>query len=500
MMGGRDISRLKILFIFLFICLMFCLFVWWPNQVLLLAAPANQNLLTKPGTIASTEMNPGWDNPNLMWDGDVKTYAKKKGLSRAGEGTIIWTFKTPQKITAYQFNGSVHGLGFQYLDYSVDGKNYRTFGKIANYMWNKPENGAAQITSITAIEGVTKIRLLLGKFDDEFLEFWMNEIGVYGEVDTTPPIVPKNLVATAGDTLVTLRWDKNSETDFSSYNVFMDGKKIKNTAKNEETITGLTNGKSYVFQVSAIDTVGNESSLSNPVSAAPQAPDTTPPKVPILKGSPGNGTAALEWTASPDEDLAGYIIYRNGKELEKVKLVNKITISGLENGLDYIFEVSAFDESGNVSKPSNVVKIRPELPVTDTEQEAGPDYLLVTWKKTEGAIGYRIYLNGRLITSVGANIFEYKITRKMGYMPGAISNMAEARAILADGSEGGSHNPTAPVMELGAGYGVLDAVKAGMEFVKLLNGWVLIAISIILANMIIAFIYVINKKNRTQGG
>lgn len=229
-------------------------------------------------------------------------------------------------------------------------------------------------------------------------------------------------------------------------------------------------------------------------------PDTIPPAVPDLSGAMNGKYAVLRWDKSEEADIEGFNVYRDAVKI--AQLPNVQTYSAVQKVYDekHTYTVSAFDTFGNVSKPSNAVVLALDRPVTENTQEAMGDYLLLKWQKTEGATGYRIYLNGRLIGSVGPAVFEYKITRAMGYIPGAISNRAEARAILSDGSEGGANNPVAPVIKLGAGYSVLDAVKAGLELVKLLNGWVLIVLSIILANMIIAFIYMINKKYKTKGG
>jgi len=297
-----------------------------------------------------------------------------------------------------------------------------------------------------------------------------------------------------------LSWEPISSPYFEEYRVYQNGNLLKAGKNNYAIITNQQPGEKNTFKVSSVDIYGKEYPAATLTYTVP-LPDSTPPSVPKLSGSAGNGIANLEWTPSPEDDLAGYTIYQDGKTTRKVGQGNKAAIDGLTNGKTYRFSVTAFDTSGNESARSNEVELAPKSVITETEQETGPDYLLVKWTKTEGATGYRIYLNGRLIGSVGPTVFEYKITRAMGYIPGAISNKAEARAILADGSEGGSNNPTAPVLELADGYGVGDAFKAGIEFVKLLNGWVLIALAIILANMIIGFLYLLNKKYKiTQRG
>jgi len=87
------------------------------------------------------------------------------------------------------------------------------------------------------------------------------------------PNKPTGLSVTAGDKQVTLSWTANTEADLAGYNVYRDGVKINNSliAKTTYNNTGLTNGTTYSYQVSAVDTAGKESEKSSSVSATPQA-------------------------------------------------------------------------------------------------------------------------------------------------------------------------------------------------------------------------------------
>lgn|GEM_PF-2381464 len=94
--------------------------------------------------------------------------------------------------------------------------------------------------------------------------------------DTTAPAIPAGLTASAGSGQVTLSWSANTESDLQGYNIYRGTTKL-NTAPatgTTYTATGLTNGTSYSFQISAVDTSGNESAKSTAVSATPQAVTT----------------------------------------------------------------------------------------------------------------------------------------------------------------------------------------------------------------------------------
>ncbi|WP_199615539.1 head-tail connector protein [Paenibacillus alkalitolerans] len=89
--------------------------------------------------------------------------------------------------------------------------------------------------------------------------------------DVTPPDAPKGLAATAGNQLVNLTWNPNAEGDLAGYNVYQGGAKITSTLLTNASyqVTGLINGVTYTFQVSAVDNSGNESTLSTAVRVTP---------------------------------------------------------------------------------------------------------------------------------------------------------------------------------------------------------------------------------------
>ncbi|MFQ5523737.1 MAG: S8 family serine peptidase [Acidimicrobiia bacterium] len=101
--------------------------------------------------------------------------------------------------------------------------------------------------------------------------------------DTTAPAAPTGLIATAGDTQVDLDWADNAEADLASYNVYRSETSsgsygyVATTTASAFTDTGLTNGTTYYYVVTAVDTSGNESVYSTEASATPQpaAPATS---------------------------------------------------------------------------------------------------------------------------------------------------------------------------------------------------------------------------------
>ena len=90
-----------------------------------------------------------------------------------------------------------------------------------------------------------------------------------------------------------------------------------------------------------------------------EVPDTTPPTVPTnLVASNTKGTSTnLTWNASTDnEDMDGYIIYKDGAEIARTSaLTYKVT--GLSKSTTYNFTVKAKDVYDNISAVSNVATV-----------------------------------------------------------------------------------------------------------------------------------------------
>lgn len=97
--------------------------------------------------------------------------------------------------------------------------------------------------------------------------------------DTSPPAPPNGLSATAGDKQVALDWANNSEADLAGYRVYRSGALIGSTTTSAYTDTGLSNGTTYSYHVTAIDssTPANESGPSATVTATPTLPPPPPP-------------------------------------------------------------------------------------------------------------------------------------------------------------------------------------------------------------------------------
>ncbi|MCB1055456.1 MAG: endonuclease [Acidobacteria bacterium] len=195
--------------------------------------------------------------------------------------------------------------------------------------------------------------------------------------DTTPPAAPTGLLASATNGGAELSWLVNGEPDLAGYDVYRsttsggpyDRVNGALVGTNAYTDSGLVNGTTYYYVVTAVDTSSNESVASSQVAVTPDGglPDTTPPAAPTgLAATAGDGQIGLSWNANGESDLAGYDLYRATAAGGPYARVNGALIgasgytdTGLTNGTTYYYVVTAVDTSSNESADSAVASATP---------------------------------------------------------------------------------------------------------------------------------------------
>ncbi|MBI3112248.1 MAG: hypothetical protein HYZ01_11815 [Ignavibacteriales bacterium] len=114
-------------------------------------------------------------------------------------------------------------------------------------------------------------------------------------VDTTPPVPPRNIWATALDNAIELTWDANPEPDVAGYSVWVsdryDGEYtlIASTSRLIFTDTNLQNGVRMYYAITAYDFEGNESDLSRDVVYATPRPEGYGIRLNDYRTSPNTG-------------------------------------------------------------------------------------------------------------------------------------------------------------------------------------------------------------------
>jgi len=96
-----------------------------------------------------------------------------------------------------------------------------------------------------------------------------------GSGDSTPPAVPTGLLASGGNSEVTLTWSPNNDTDLAGYNVYRSDSasgtyiRINNSLHTTTSFTNssLASNTTYFYKVTAVDSSNNESATSSTVNA-----------------------------------------------------------------------------------------------------------------------------------------------------------------------------------------------------------------------------------------
>ena len=239
-------------------------------------------------------------------------------------------------------------------------------------------------------------------------------VDVENGTGATSPSAPSLNNATAGNGSVTLAWSSpasNGGSAVTGYKVYRGtssgGETLLTALGNVTTFTdsGLTNGTTYYYKVSAVNSVG-ESVASNELSAKPAAGATVPGAPTLNSATPGNGTVALAWSAPASNGgstITGYRIYRgttSGGETPLTTLANVTswTDTGLSNGTTYYYKVSALNSVGEgvasnemPAKPATV----PGAPlITGLSNGLGGETLSWSAPTSNGGspvTGYKIY-------------------------------------------------------------------------------------------------------------
>ncbi|MCP4697710.1 MAG: SUMF1/EgtB/PvdO family nonheme iron enzyme [Gammaproteobacteria bacterium] len=315
---------------------------------------------------------------------------------------------------------------------------------------------------------------------------------VRGEIPLLPTDSPANLAATAGDRQVSLTWDAVSDAKYIIYWRKNGGaEQFALSVAAAYTHTGLSNDSEYVYRVTATAAGRQQSAPSASIVAVPvaAAPDPGTLASPAnLAATAGNGQVILTWDATADAE--GYIIYwreNGGAEQSINSTAAGYTHSGLNNGSEYSYRVTATASSMPESASSAAVSANPAAPDPGTLDSpanlaatAGDGQVSLTWDATVGAEGYLIYWqeNGgaeQSISSAAAGYthtglnngseYSYRVTATAAGMAESVSS-ATVSANPAASSTGTLDSPANLSAAAGDGQVILtwDATAGAEEY------------------------------------
>ena len=371
---------------------------------------------TVPGPPAGLTAAPGDRQVTLSWDppasdggSQVSSYNVYQGSSPGGESSSPVN-SSPITSTSYPVTGLTNGSTYYFTVKAVNAQGPgAASGEVmavpltvpdaptgltaapgsakVTLAWNPPASdggskvsgyrvyyatsadfqGAAQVPAV--LTGTALV--LVGLTNGTTYYFWVTAVNQVGEsqpsggVPATPvtvPEAPAGLTAAPSDRQVSLKWNppaSDGGSPVTGYDLYVgttahfDGKApLAEVTGRAVIVTGLANGTTYYFRVTAVSKVGQ----GPPSNEVPAVPLTVPGAPTRLTATPGNSKATLAWTApvSGGAPIKGYIIYQGtSPDGESGTPVNgslvtgtSATVTGLTNGTTYFFKVVAINAAG----------------------------------------------------------------------------------------------------------------------------------------------------------
>ena len=237
--------------------------------------------------------------------------------------------------------------------------------------WTAPSNGGSAITgyTVTASPGgatattagatsaaVTNLSNGVGY---TFTVTATNSVGTGAASTPSPSVTPTPTVpdaptganAVAGDGQATVSWTDpdNGGSAITGYTVTtFPGGTTTPASDTPVLVTGLTDGASYTFTITATNSVGTsaQSAASSPVT--PNAPAAVPDAPTGVGAVAGDGRATVSWTApaANGSPITGYTVTTSPGGTTTPASGTSLLVTGLTDGTAYTFTVTATNGVG----------------------------------------------------------------------------------------------------------------------------------------------------------
>jgi putative nucleotidyltransferase with HDIG domain len=284
------------------------------------------------------------------------------GVSGNGQVTLIWTAPSDDggsAVTGYQVTPSIGGVAQTPVNFLSAGTT-ETVGGLAN--------GTGYTFTVVAINSA----------GDSPASSPSGTV-----TPATVPSAPTGVSGVSGNGQVTLSWTAPSDDGGSALTGYIvvpylglvsEPPTTFTSTATTESVTGLANGSSYTFAVTAVNGVGDSPASSPSGTVTPATVPTAPSGV---TGTPGDGQVSLSWTAPASDGgaaVTGYIVttYFAGVAQATVPFSSAVTTGTVGSLVDdhaYTFTVVAMNSAGSSPASSPSPAITPEAPSSLTDED-----------------------------------------------------------------------------------------------------------------------------------
>lgn len=358
-------------------------------------------------------------------------------------------------------------------------------------------------TTNSTVSGITEISVKI------------NEVAILpGSFDETPPAEISGLVSSdIKHDSATFSYELPSDEDFSSVIISRNGVNIAETSEPSYTDSGLSPKNEYTYKFVTVDNMGNRSAGVTETIQTAEAP------IPLgdvlnLEAEVSHDRVDLSWQlpTSNFQELAHINIYRDEitdialiDQLLGVKYVsaaattkifetngtyfNDLTVEP-EKEYEYTLTTTATDET-----ETEGVTIQIETPEEPAPQIIGGDYtkdpatgdFIYTWDEpTKGQV--KVFLDGtayKTVDSADQKIVIPAAEMKYDYLGDPLVSL---QPIGTNGKLGETVETGSSVKDMALPFGPLDLLKSGNGLLMVIGGFLLLALSFLLAPKLIRMI------------
>ncbi|MBS41640.1 MAG: hypothetical protein CMH83_00415, partial [Nocardioides sp.] len=286
--------------------------------------------------------------------------------------------------------------------------------------WQPPADGGAPITtyvvvaspggSSTTVEGDTTEATVADLANGVSYRFSVVATNANGAsapsalsrsvVPAGRPMPPDSVSAIPGDGSATVVWsganpNGSAITGYSILTTPGGAETSTGPGSSEASVTGLTNGVSYSFTVTAINAVatGTASKPSDPVTPTAAEPPPVEPQAPDAPGRvdarPADSRAVVSWAESTANGtpVTGYLVVSRpaGARVRVDATATRATLRGLDNGTGYVFVVQALSDAGT-SEPATSSRVVPAGrpgKVAGVKVKGGKRKAVIRWRRAD---------------------------------------------------------------------------------------------------------------------